>query len=75
MYKVVFEFNHEEVEIVQVLEKQGEDWVLLKDKELLDKIEKKFLSSRNQNPNSKGYGQAVYSANLSYLTGNFEIVK
>lgn len=75
MYKVVFEFDHDEVDIVQVLEKQGEDWALLKDETLLEKIENKFLSTRSQNPSSKGYGQVVYGPNLNYITGNFEIMK
>jgi hypothetical protein len=75
MYKVVFEFDHDEVEIVQVLEKQGEDWALLKDETLLEKIENKFLSNKSNNPSSKGYGQVVYSPNLNYITGGFEIIK
>jgi hypothetical protein len=36
MYKVVFEFDHDEIDIVQVLEKQGQDWTLLKDETLLE---------------------------------------
>jgi len=75
MYKVVFEFNHDEVEIVQVLEKSGEDWILVKDKELLDRIERKFLSTKSKNPSSKGYGQVVYTENLTYVTGSFESIK
>ncbi len=75
MYKVVFEFNHDEVEIVQVLEKSNEDWVLVKDKELLEKIERKFLSTKSKNPSSKGYGQVVYTENLTYVTGSFESIK
>jgi len=75
MYKVVFEFDHDEVDIVQVLEKQGQDWILLKDETLLEKIENKFLSTRSQNPSSKGYGQVVYGPNLNYITGTFEIIK
>jgi hypothetical protein len=75
MYKVVFEFNHDEVEIVQVLEKSNEDWVLVKDKELLEKIERKFLSTKSKNPSSKGYGQVIYTENLTYVTGSFESIK
>lgn len=75
MYKVVFEFDHDEIDIVQVLEKQGQDWILLKDETLLEKIENKFLSTRSQNPSSKGYGQVVYGPNLNYITGTFEIIK
>jgi hypothetical protein len=75
MYKVVFEFDHDEIDIVQVLEKQGQDWTLLKDETLLEKIENKFLSTRSQNPSSKGYGQVVYGPNLNYITGTFEIMK
>lgn len=75
MYKVVFEFNHDEVDIVQVLMKEGEEWVLVKDKDLLAKIEAKFLSTRAKNPASRGYGQVIYTENLTYVTGSFESVK
>lgn len=75
MYKVTFDLNRGEINIIQISQKQGEDWVLLKDKELLDKIEEKFIRTRGAFYSGKGYGQVVYTENLTYISGNFEPVK
>ena len=74
MYKVMYKFDYNQTEILQVLEKKQEDWVLLKDQKLLEEIEKKFLKFQSKNLNSKGYGYVIYTANLSYLTGSFETI-
>jgi hypothetical protein len=75
MYKVTFDVSHGEIDIIQISKKVGESWVLLKDAEMLDKIEEKFLRTRKGFYGGKGYGEVVYTENLTYISGNFEPVK
>jgi hypothetical protein len=75
MYKVTYQESNGNVEILQVSIKSGDAWELLKDKEKVDQVEKAFLKNKVPRNNGKlGYGEAVYSEGLNYITGKFEIV-
>lgn len=75
MYKVTYQEVNSNVEILQVSVKSGDTWELLKDKEKVDQVEKAFLQNKVARNNGKlGYGEAIYSENLNYITGKFEIV-
>lgn len=73
MYKITFEVNHGNLNIIQVSKKEKGDWVLIKDKELSEKVEQKFLRTRGSAyyPGS-GYGEVTYSENLTYLNGVYD---
>jgi hypothetical protein len=75
MYKVIFDVNKGEINIIQISKQEGNDWVMLKDPELLSKIEDKFIRTRGAFFSGKGYGQVIYNENLSYISGNFEPLK
>ena len=76
MYKLTYQELKEKVDILQVSVKSGDTWELLKDQELVEKIEKAFLKNKVPRNNVKvGYGQVIYSENLTYITGKFEIVE
>lgn len=75
MYKITYQELNGTVEILQVSTKVGDSWELLKDKEQVTRVEKVFLSNKEPRNNGKiGYGEAIYSDNLTYITGKFEIV-
>jgi len=75
MYKVTYQELNGTVEILQVSVKSGESWELLKDHELVKRIEETFLKTKSSRNNHKlGYGEAIYGENLVYITGKFEIV-
>jgi hypothetical protein len=76
MYKLTYQELKEKVEILQVSVKSGDSWELLKDQEIVEKVEKAFLKNKIPRNNVKiGYGEAVYSPNMNYITGKFEIVE
>jgi hypothetical protein len=74
MYKVTFNVSHGEIDIIQISEKKEESWALVKDKELLDKIEEKFIRTRGSYYGGKGYGEVIYTNQLTYVSGSFEKV-
>jgi len=77
MYKVTYQAGKGFVDIIQVSVKNGESWELLKDRELVDRIEKKFMENGSsfKDRQKMGYGEAVYTEKLSYVTGKFEVVE
>ncbi len=75
MYKITYQELKENVEILQVSVKSGDSWELLKDQEKVQQVEKAFLKNKVARHNGRlGYGEAIYSENLTYITGKFEIV-
>jgi hypothetical protein len=75
MYKIHYSSGQGKVEPISVLEKQGNDWVLLKDSRIEDMLIQKFLKFDHYNANNSriGYGSIVISDKLTFITGNFEI--
>jgi hypothetical protein len=77
MYKIQYQAGQGKVEVLSVLVKEGENWVLLKDSMIEDMLVSKFLKNDhyNKNSNSIGYGQIVVADNMNYITGKFEVSK
>jgi hypothetical protein len=77
MFKVQYQSGQGNIEVLSVLEKQGDSWILLKDSRLEDLIVAKFIKKDHFNINNKkvGYGQIVVTDKLTYITGYFEIPK
>lgn len=77
MYKIQYMAGQDKVEVISVLQKEGEDWVLVKDPRLEDMLVTKFLQKDhyNKHNNNMGYGQIVVTERLTYITGSFEISK
>lgn len=77
MYKIQYQAGQGKVEVLSVLVKEGEDWVLLKNPRIEETIVSKFIKKNHHNKDSKymGYGQIVVTDNLTYVTGNFEVQK
>lgn len=75
MYKIQYSSGQGKIEPISVLQKSGEDWVLVKDARIEDMLVQKFLKKDHYNvTNSKvGYGQIVVTDRLTFITGSFEI--
>jgi hypothetical protein len=77
MYKIQYQAGQGKVEVLSVLVKEGENWVLLKDPTIENTLVSKFVRKDhyNRTSNSIGYGQIVVTENMKYVTGNFEVPK
>lgn len=77
MYKIQYSSGQGKIEPISVLQKNGEDWGLVKDSRIEDMLVQKFLKKDhyNINNNQVGYGQIVVTDRLTFITGSFEIPK
>jgi hypothetical protein len=77
MYKIQYASGQGKIELVSVLEKNGENWGLVKDTRIEEMLVQKFLKKDHYNINNPqvGYGQIVVNDRMSYITGTFEIPK
>lgn len=77
MYKIQYSAGQGKIEVVSILQKNGESWGLVKDSRIEDMLVSKFLKKDHHNVNNKevGYGQIVVTDRLTYITGTFEIPK
>lgn len=77
MYKIQYMSGQGKVELISILQKEGENWGLVKDPRLEDALASKFLhpDHYNRHNNNMGYGQIVVTERLTYITGSFEIPK
>jgi hypothetical protein len=77
MYKIQYSAGQGKIEVVGILQKNGENWGLVKDPRIEDMLVSKFLKKDHHNLNNKeiGYGQIVVTDRLTYITGTFEIPK
>jgi hypothetical protein len=77
MYKIQYMAGQGKLEIISVLEKKGQDWVLVKDPILENTLASKLLHKDHYNKHNStlGYGQIVVNEKLAYITGSFEIPK
>jgi hypothetical protein len=77
MYKIQYSAGQGKIEVVSILQKNGENWGLVKDSRIEDILVSKFLKEDHYNLNNKniGYGQIVVTDRLAYITGTFEIPK
>jgi hypothetical protein len=75
MYKVNFQAGQGKIQIVSILEKQDDTWVLSKNNDIETLIEQRLFSKSHHNVSnsSVGYGQIVLTDKLTYITGKFEI--
>lgn len=75
MYKVTYQENQGSVSILQVTEEVKGSWVLVKDKDTLEDVEKVFFKNRKpRSTSSLGYGEAVYTDRMVYVSDKFEVV-
>lgn len=77
MYKIQYSSGQGKVELVSILQKEGENWELLKEPRIEDILASKFLKKDHFNVDNKeiGYGQIVVTEKMTYITGTFEIPK
>ena len=77
MYKVNFQSGQNKLEVISLLQKEGESWVLCKDADVEKIITDKLFSKghHNKSNNSIGYGQIVLTDKFAFVTGDFEIPK
>lgn len=77
MYKIQYSSGQGKVELVSILQKEGENWELLKEPRIEDILVSKFLKKDHFNVDNKeiGYGQIVVTEKMTYVTGTFEIPK
>lgn len=75
MYKIQYSSGQGKIEPISVLQKNGEDWVLVKDARIEDMLVQKFLKKDHYNINNSkvGYGQIVVTDRFTFITGGFEI--
>lgn len=75
MYKIHYMAGQGKVEVISVLQKNGQDWALVKDPNLEEALVSKFLQKDHYNKHNTnmGYGQIVVTDRLTYITGSFEI--
>jgi hypothetical protein len=61
MYKIQYQAGQGKVEVLSVLVKEGENWVLLKDPTIENTLVSKFVRKDhyNRTRNNIGYGQIV----------------
>jgi hypothetical protein len=77
MYKIQYMSGKGKVEVISILQKEGESWGLVKDPRLEDALVSKFLHKDHYNKDNSnmGYGQIIATERLTYITGSFEISK
>jgi hypothetical protein len=77
MYKIQYSSGKGKTELISILEKDGENWGLLKDPRIEDMLVSKFIKKDHYNLSNEnvGYGQIVVTDRLTYITGSFEIPK
>jgi hypothetical protein len=77
MYKIQYSSGKGKTELISILEKDGENWGLLKDSRIEDMLVSKFIKKDHYNLSNEnvGYGQIVVTDRLTYITGSFEIPK
>ena len=75
MYKVNYQAGQGKIQIISILEKQNDSWVLSKNSDIETLIEQRLFnkSQHNISNSSIGYGQIVLTDKLTYITGSFEI--
>lgn len=75
MYKIQYQSGQGSVEVLSVLVKEGENWVLLKNPRIEETLVNKFIRKDHYNRNSKfiGFGQVIVTDHMTYVTGNFEV--
>jgi hypothetical protein len=77
MYKIQYMSGKGKLEVISILQKEGETWGLVKDPRLEDALVSKFLHKDHHNKNNPnmGYGQIIATERLTYITGSFEVIK
>ena len=77
MYKIQYQAGQGKVEVLSILVKEGENWVLLKNPRIEDTLVSKFIKKDHHHRNGKtmGYGQIIVNDKLTYITGIFEVTK
>jgi hypothetical protein len=75
MYKVTFEVNHGVLNIIQISKQDKDNWALVKNPEILAKVEEKFIRTRSSFYSGAGYGEVIYTENLTYVKGSFDRIK
>ena len=77
MYKIQYSSGKGKVDLISILQKDGENWGLLKDSRIEDMLVSKFIKKDHYNLNNEniGYGQIIVTDRLTYITGSFEIPK
>lgn len=77
MYKIQYSAGKGKIETISVLQKNGNNWELVKDSIIEDALVQKFLKKDHYNihNNQVGYGQVIVTERLTYITGTFEIPK
>lgn len=77
MYKIQYSSGKGKTELISILQKDGENWGLLKDSRIEDMLVTKFIKKDHYNLNNDrvGYGQIIVTDRLTYITGSFEIPK
>jgi hypothetical protein len=77
MYKIQYSSGRGNIEVLSVLQKDGDNWYLVKDARIEDMLVQKFIKPDHFNLNNSkvGYGQIIVNDRLTYLTGSFEIPK
>lgn len=75
MYKIHYQAGQGKIEVISVLEKQKDSWVLCKNQQLEELLVNRCIPKKHHNSDNKkiGYGQIVVGANFNYITGSFEI--
>ena len=77
MYKIQYSSGKGKVDLISILQKDGENWGLLKDSRIEDMLVSKFIKKDHYNLNNEniGYGQIIVTDRLTYITRSFEIPK
>lgn len=77
MYKIQYSSGKGKVDLISILQKDGENWGLLKDSRIEDMLVSKFIKKDHYNLSNEnvGYGQIIVTDRLTYITGSFEIPK
>jgi hypothetical protein len=77
MYKIQYSSGKGKVELISILQKDGQNWGLLKDSRIEEMLVSKFIKKDHYNVSNDnvGYGQIVVTDRLTYVTGSFEIPK
>lgn len=77
MYKIQYSSGKGKVDLISILQKDGENWGLLKDSRIEDMLVGKFIKKDHYNLSNEnvGYGQIIVTDRLTYITGSFEIPK
>jgi hypothetical protein len=77
MYKIQYSSGKGKSELISILQKDGENWGLLKDPIIEDMLVNKFIKNDHYNLHNEniGYGQIIVTERFAYITGSFEIPK